>query len=186
MLGEPSAIVATDEVALLLEGFVKHNDGQPGQCTREQRRQLNELANRHGRDKFRGAAKAWLKDSPWNAQTTHPFSGFINGFESYAAVAPFQEKAAKQKAEQQTNVDRAAEFHRRKARVDYGTLKADFLATLPQADLDHIKQVADAKGFDDMPPDNGREFQLEEIEFFKQKTAEELKLSKDFSSLSIK
>jgi hypothetical protein len=86
------------EVAALLKEFVSRNDGEPGKCTPNQRRQLKALAST-GREKFRAAAHAWFAHHPWDSRTTDPFSAFIASFESYAAKKAYDDK---QKAQELT------------------------------------------------------------------------------------
>jgi hypothetical protein len=82
-----AAMDAEKEVAELLKEFVKRNQGEPGQLSRTQRQDMKALATLHGRETFRAAARAWLAAGKWNSKTTHPFAGFISGFEGYAAAA---------------------------------------------------------------------------------------------------
>jgi hypothetical protein len=99
------------EVAILLRSFVKYNGGEAGQITTKQRQQLKELARQHSREKFRSAALAWLKASPWNNKTTHPYVGFISGFDGYLHVsvhAADQEARRKQLEDNGPAVDRNA------------------------------------------------------------------------------
>lgn len=77
--------VAEKEVAALLTEFVAQNDGEPGKCTRNQKREMTELAIQYGRQDFRAAARAWFAAHPWDSRTTDPFSAFIAGFDGYAA-----------------------------------------------------------------------------------------------------
>jgi hypothetical protein len=65
-------------------------------------------------------------------------------------------------------------LHWRKAQVGYGTFQQNpaFLASFTQEDREYIKQVGDAERLDAMPPDNGRNFQTEEIEFRKRQHGE--------------
>jgi hypothetical protein len=161
---------AENEVAALLTEFVAQNNGEAGKCTFNQRRLLKQLALRHGRKKFRDAARAWFADPPWNSRTTDPFLTLIAGFEGYAAKKAHAEKQKATRANEKVAVERSTLLHCRKAFVAYGQLNPEFLASLTQEDRDYIKQVADTDTPEAMPPDNGRNFQSEEIEFRKRQT----------------
>jgi hypothetical protein len=63
-----------------------------GAFTGPQRAALARLAKKHGREVFRAAARTWLKKSPWDNKTTHPFAAFISGFESYVAMSKHKPK----------------------------------------------------------------------------------------------
>ena len=171
-----SAMDADIEVGKLLEEFVKQNEGEPGKCTSSQREKLRNLAMQHRRNKFRGAARVWLKEHPWDSRTTDPFSAFISGFEGYAGKIVWDKKRAEQKKRDEENAPAATEFHRRKAIVGYGLAsvykESEWYKSLTPEDLDYVAKVAAAKGLDDMPPDNGRDYCTEEIEFRKRQSEE--------------
>jgi len=171
-----STIDEESEMGALLKAFLKENDGEPGSITGKQREQLKELLRRHGRENFRTAARAWMKDHPWDSRTTNPFSRFISGFEGYAAKKSYDVSEKTRLEKQNEDLAAATEFHHRKCLVGYETrLHPEFLATLPQEDRDYIKQVAAAKGFQDMPPNNGRNYFLEDMEFWQRRDDEAAK-----------
>ena len=171
-----SAMDLDGEVGKLVKGFVQHNDGEPGQISSKQREQLRELLKRHGRETFRGAALVWLKDNPWNSQTTHPFVSFINGFEGYAAKIAYDKKRAEQKSREAADGDSTTRFWAQKFRIGHNEKSLDpsgrYLASLPQEDRDYITKVAAANTLADMPPDNGKNYTWEEIEFRKRERDE--------------
>jgi hypothetical protein len=177
-----SAMDLDIEVGKLVEGFVKHNSGDPGQITSKQREQLKELLRRHGRETFRGAALVWLKDSPWNNQTTHPFVSLISGFEGYAAKIVYDKKRAAQKAREAIDGDSTSKFWGQKIRVDHEEKlldpRGEYLASLPQEDRDYIAKVAAANTLAEMPPDNGKQYPTECIEFYKKQREEEAAMFK--------
>jgi hypothetical protein len=158
------------EVAALLEEFVKQNNGKPGACTKNQRRDMEQLAK--GREKFRAAARAWFADHPWDDETTDPFSRFIASFEGYAVTGKVKQQrdndVQARRDREASNLERATEWTRRKSSVDWdGKLNSDYLASLPQDDRDYIAKVAAATKLEDLPPDNGRIYSFEQIEFNK-------------------
>jgi hypothetical protein len=168
---------AENEVAALLKEFVNRNDGEPGKCTPNQRRQLKALAL-HGRERFRAAARAWFAHHPWDSRTTDPFSAFIAGFEGYAEKKVHAEKEKAQREGAVLRIAQTTELHTRKHCVDYtGKLDHQFLASLTQEDRDYIKQVVDANRLDELPPDNGRNYFVEELEFTKRKRDEQSALT---------
>jgi hypothetical protein len=170
------------EVAALLQEFVKQNDGVPGKCTPNQKRQLIELAERHGRENFRAAARAWFKAPTWNYKTTDPFVAFISGFEGYAAKKQYDAMQSKKRIDEDKVLQRTTEWHRRKFTVDcwHGKMGEEFLASLTQEDRDYIKQVVDAKTLEELPPDNGRNYAGENVEFRKKQSEREQEAAKDF------
>jgi hypothetical protein len=113
-----------NEIVLLLQGFLKHNNGEPAQVTKSQRLELKALLKHNGREKFRAAARAWLKVQPWDARTTHPFAGFIGGFEGYAAKKIYDEQMTVKRNESSFEEKRLSEFYSRKAMLNW--LNQDF------------------------------------------------------------
>jgi len=157
-----------DVIADLLKAFLKANAGIPGQLSPSQRKEMRELLKRpNGRETFFAAGRAWLKASPWDARTTHPFASFISGYEGYAGVKQYDDNEKKRRDAEPEMVRRATELHQRKAWVSYGSLREEFFATLTQEDRDYIAAVAAAPNTEVMPPDNGRRYVIEELEFFK-------------------
>ncbi len=165
-----SAMDVDKEVGELIKGFVKHNAGKPGGISKTQRQQLADLVKAHGRETFRGAARVWLKDIPWNDKTTHPFLTFINGFEGYAAKPGYDRKEEARKKQQASDGDRASRFWNQKFRNTDRGEKLDpggeYLASLRQEDRDYITKVAAAKNLDEMPPDNGKSYAWDCLEFY--------------------
>jgi hypothetical protein len=117
---ENTPAMCEQEVGALLEEFVKQNYGETvGIFTGPQRAALARLAKKHGREVFRAAARTWMKKSPWNNKTTHPFAAFISGFESYAAMSKHKTKAPLTQEE----IDATNELARQRRVEMFGTVK---------------------------------------------------------------
>jgi hypothetical protein len=164
-----SAIDVKVEVGNLIAAFVRRNDGTPAGITSKQREQLVELLKQHGCDKFRGAANAWLKEQPWDSRTTHPFVAFINGFEGFAAKIVYDKKRVDEKKRNEENAPALNEFQRRKAITGYGLAVvykgSDWYKSLTPEDLDYVAKVGAANSLAEMPPDNGKNYSEDEIQF---------------------
>lgn len=162
-------------MAGLLKAFVQANQGEPGTITPNQRRELKALASQHGREKFRAAGMAWLKEGKWNSKTTHPFVAFIGGFEGYAAKAPYEQARKAKGAASAMDAERTTEFWHRKALVGHGEphiVNKDFLDSLLQEDRDYVAKVREANCLEEMPPNNGRSYIGEALKFIKEREAE--------------
>jgi hypothetical protein len=80
--------LAEKEVAILQSQFPKHF-GEVANCTPKHKSAMIELAMQHGREKFRAAARAWIKAAPWKEERTttrYPFANFIGGFDGYVGA----------------------------------------------------------------------------------------------------
>jgi hypothetical protein len=160
-----------NEIDKLIREFVR-KDGDPPQVTKPQKMEMKKLLKRDGRENFRAAARAWIKAEPWDARTTHPFASFIGGYAGYAAKKFFDDLKAAENDRQAIDHERTSQFWSRKFRIDHGNLKKDFLESLTQEDRDFITATAAAKTLEEMPPDNGRTYSVEELEFFKKQRAQ--------------
>jgi hypothetical protein len=120
--------LAEKEVAILQSGFVKHNGGIAGNCSRGQKDRMIELAMQHGREKFRVAAKAWLKASPWDDNTTHPFSAFISGFDGYAGTQAYADQKKADDERKKESLKESYAIARKQHEAMYPDLAADDVA----------------------------------------------------------
>jgi hypothetical protein len=86
---------------VLLRKFVDHDGDPPKRTTPNEIREVKKNAARVGREIFLAAVDAWLKDHPWDAQTTNPLIGFNSGFEAYVAKVAYNSKVKNRRMTQE-------------------------------------------------------------------------------------
>jgi hypothetical protein len=145
--GEKPSAIGESEVVALLAAFVGWNSGSPGKCTPNQRKQLKELAELHGREKFRAAVRAWKNEQPWDARTTDPFLSLISGFPGYLATIAYAKKQEDRKADDQVAMALAVE------KMIFYTMsgRTDFVATLTADEQEVISKTTAARSVQELP-----------------------------------
>ncbi len=159
---------AAECVCVLLQEATK-SIGRDWGITDDQRRRMEKLAQRDGRN-FLRAGRAFLKHPPdkLNNRTTDPWLLFLAGFEKYLLLADEDDaEAARQEAER-PKIERAAmlDGRRKSIRLEGLHLKEEFLASLTDADREYIAKVEAANQVEELPEDNHRDFS-EELQAFR-------------------